>query len=344
MLKKWIFLFFILSLFSFSLPLHALEHKGMALGLFSKDENYSYLDDLKAMREMGITHILLLVSWYQHDIKANELRPLEYDGKNDIYTISDKKLREVISQAHSVGMQATIFPIIRLEERNGNDWRGLIQPTDFDAWWASYKKFILYYAKIAQEEHVDAFSVGSELLSREKDTYQWKDLISDVRKVFKGKLLYSANWDHYNFPEFWPELDYIGVTAYYEISKTRKPTLAQLTHSWKKIQKQLLKWKNKNYPDKPFLFTEIGYPSVDGGSMYPWNYFLEGRVDVREQALAYQAFVNTWKKSKDLAGVYVWVWWGQGGRKDNTYTPRNKPAGKILEKWYKSESKSATSG
>ncbi len=337
MMKKPSFRGFLLTVIlflSFSSPSQALEQKGMALGLFSKDEGFSYLEDLKAMKEMGISDVLLIVSWYQHDINANELRPLAYDGKNDIYTISDRKLEEVIGQAESLGMKVVIFPIIRLEVRNGNDWRGLIKPTDFKLWWESYQNFILHYAHIAQAKKVAAFSVGSELLSREKDTYQWKALIAEVRRIYKGKLLYSANWDHYEHPEFWPDLDYIGVTAYYEISKTRKPTLKQLKHSWKKIQRQLSRWKKK-YPNEPFLFTEIGYPSVDGGSMYPWNYFLEGRPDVNEQALAYRAFIDTWKNSKDLAGVYFWVWWGNGGKKDNSYTPRNKPAGKLVEKWYK---------
>lgn len=327
------FLFFV---FCFLPSSQALEQKGMALGLFAKDESYSYLEDLKAMKEMGVTHILLVFSWYQHDIKTNELRPLEYDGKNDIYTISDRKLKEVIQQATSIGMQTTLFPIIRLEVRNGNDWRGLIQPSDFNIWWQNYKNFILHYAKIAQEEKVAAYSVGSELLSREKDTDQWKDLIREVRKIYKGKLLYSANWDHYEHPEYWSDLDYVGVTMYHEISKTKNPTLKQLKTEWKKIKRAFLSWKKK-YPHQPLVFTEIGYPSVNGGSMYPWNYFLEGRADPKEQALAYQAFIQTWKKSPELAGVYVWVWWGKGGLKDKSYTVRNKPAGKLLEKWYKSE-------
>lgn len=332
------FLFFIALLFQLKpTSAQALEQKGMALGLFAKDEKYSYLDDLKAMRALGITHTLLVFSWYQYDIKTNDLRPLPYDGKNDIYSISDNKLREVIKQAESVGIQVTLFPIIRLEVRNGNDWRGLIQPSDFNAWWGSYRKFILHYARIAQEGNVASYAVGSELLSREKDTPQWRSLIADVRKIYKGKLTYSSNWDHYEFPEFWNDLDFIGITAYHEISKTKNPTLKELKQSWRKIKKDLVGWKRKNYPTKPLVFTEIGYPSVDGGSMFPWNYFLEGPPDVREQGLAYQSFIDTWRNSPDLAGVYFWVWWGEGGKKDNSYTPRNKPAGKLMERWYKSK-------
>ncbi|MFO1519359.1 MAG: hypothetical protein U1F57_06840 [bacterium] len=311
-----------------------LEQRGMALGLFSKEPGYSYLQDLKEMKEFGVTDILLIVSWYQHDIKSNEIIPREYDGK-DILTLPDEKLKEVIDQAHSLGINAVVFPILRLEERGEKDWRGVIEPTDKEAWWKDYEKFILHYAEIAARENVKMFAVGSELLSREKETDHWLALIEKVRKIYPGKLIYSANWDHYAVPEFWGSLDYIGLTAYYELTKKKQPTLAELRQKWRQIKGELLEWKKK-YPDKKMIFTEIGYPSIDGGAQYPWNYFLEGAVDVEEQALCYRAFIDTWKRSKDLAGVYFWVWWGKGGGKDNSYTPRGKPAAKYLQDWYKS--------
>ncbi len=316
----------------FTLPLQALEQKGMALGLFSKEANFSYLKDLQEMKKLGITHTLLIVSWYQQDIKANEIGPREYDG-GDIMTLPDHKLREVIRQAHDVGIEVTLFPIIRLVNRNGNDWRGIISPENLETWWKSYEKFVMHYAQIATQEKAWSFSVGSELLSREKDTPQWINLIQKVRETFKGKLLYSSNWDHYQHPLFWDKLDYIGVTAYYEISKTKKPTLKMLTQNWRKVKRELLGFKRK-YPKQKLVITEVGYPSIDGTSMHPWNYFMEGKVDVWEQALSYRAFINTWKNTKALSGVYFWVWWGEGGPKDKSYTPRNKPAEKYLKNWY----------
>ncbi|MBF0493172.1 MAG: hypothetical protein HQM15_10385 [Deltaproteobacteria bacterium] len=316
----------------FPSSLHALEQKGMALGLFSKEANYSYLNDLQEMKKLGVTHTLLIVSWYQKDIKANEIGPREYDGK-DILTLSDDKLREVIHQAHEAGIEVTLFPILRLENRNGNDWRGVIAPENLELWWENYERFILHYAQIAAQEKAWSFSVGSELLSREKETEQWTKLIKKVRETFSGKLLYSGNWDHYQHPHFWKDLDYIGVTAYYEISKTKKPSLKMLTRNWRKIKRELLAWKKK-YPRQKLVITEVGYPSIDGSSMHPWNYFLEGKVDIKEQALCYRAFVNTWKNTKSLSGVYFWVWWGEGGKKDKSYSPRNKPAARYLKQWY----------
>ncbi len=334
---KRIFTSFVLVLaFIFFLPTAPahLEQKGMALGLFSKDPHYSYLKDLQELKALGVTHVLLVVSWYQKNVQSNEMGPREFDG-NDILTLPDSKLEEVIDQAHSLGIKAVVFPILRLEERHDNDWRGVIKPQDINTWWAHYTNFVLHYARIAASKKVEIFSVGSELLSRENETQRWETLIAEVRKTFGGELIYSANWDHYEHPQFWKSLDWIGVTAYYEISKTKRPTFTQLVTSWKKIRSQLLAWKKK-YPKQRFVITEVGYPSIDGATMYPWNYFLEGRVDLREQALAYQAFIYTWKNTKQLAGAYFWAWWGDGGPKDNSYTPRGKPAERHLKAWYAS--------
>ncbi|MBL7684621.1 MAG: hypothetical protein JNK65_01135 [Deltaproteobacteria bacterium] len=131
---------FLVLLFFFTALLDAkgpdLEQKGMSLGLFSKDPNYSYLKDLEEMKELGVTHVQLVVSWYQKDVKATEIGPRDYDG-GDIMTLPDAKLREVIDQAHSLGMAVMVFPILRLEIRVDKDWRGVIAPSDFEAWWKS---------------------------------------------------------------------------------------------------------------------------------------------------------------------------------------------------------------
>lgn len=323
----------ILLILFFGKPIFALDQKGMALGLFSKDMNYSYLNDLKEMRALGITHILLVVSWYQNNIESNEIIPREYDG-NDILTLPDPKLKEVISQAHSLGLKTVLFPILRIENRKEKDWRGVIKPKDIRLWWSNYDRFIQHYIDIAVSEKVEFFSIGSELLSREPELDQWKKIIGETRKKYSGKLLYSANWDHYQNIPFWNLLDFIGLTAYHELSKTREPTLKNLKHRWGHIRAELLHWKRK-YPKQKLVFTEIGYPSIDGTSMYPWNYYLKGKVDLNEQALCYRAFIETWKKTRQLGGVYFWVWWGKGGKEDHSYTPRDKPASLYIKRWYK---------
>ncbi|MBI2335621.1 MAG: hypothetical protein HYU97_02525 [Deltaproteobacteria bacterium] len=307
------------------------SQKGMTLGLFSKENNYNYYEDLKEMKAYGITHILLVVSWYQQDIYSTELKPMEFDHA-DAMTIPDAKLIEVIQQASSLGLKTSLFPIVRLMQRKGGEWRGVLKPKDLAQWFFSYETFILHYANLAKSYGVDMLSVGSELGSLEKEKDRWVALIQKIRTVFPGKLIYSANWDHYQKVTFWDQLDYIGMTAYYELTKIKNPTYTQLINSWRTIRNHLLQWKQQY--KQPLIFTEIGYLSIDGTNIYPWNYFAEEKVDLEEQALCYRAFARAWGSVPQLGGVYFWVWWGNGGPQDKSYTPRNKPAGEVVKEWY----------
>jgi hypothetical protein len=81
------------------------------------------------------------------------------------------------------------------------------------------------------------------------------------------------------------------------------------------------------------MITEVGWPSVDGGAVHPWDYTADGAVDVEEQRRAYRAFARAWGGTA-LAGVFFWEWSGAGGAADRGYTPRDKPAECVLANWF----------
>ena len=58
-----------------------------------------------------------------------------------------------------------------------------------------YRPFILSMAKIAEEEKVDLFAVGSEYAGTIDRTAEWLQTIREVRAVYKGKLTYVGNHD-----------------------------------------------------------------------------------------------------------------------------------------------------
>ena len=75
----------------------------------------------------------------------------------------------------------------------------------------SYRNFILEYAELAQKVKAELFCIGTELeqfITHRPD--YWKNLIVDIKLVYKGKLTYAANWDEYKRVPFWNQLDYIG--------------------------------------------------------------------------------------------------------------------------------------
>jgi hypothetical protein len=299
--------------------------KGVALGLYPGGPD----DPSPALAEIastGATTVSLVVSWRQHDVKSVPIEP------TDNVTVPDEQVRKVIRAAHAAKLQVFLFPIIEVEIRHPLEWRGTIAPPDVQEWWKNYETFIMHYAALAAEENVELFAVGSELVSTETWQERWYHLISKVKAKYKGKLVYSANWDHYEPVSFWDRVDYVGVTAYNELTKKENATEAELTAGWDDIRKKLVAFSTK--VKRPLIITEIGYTSQVGASLHPWDYTLRAKVDLEEQRKCYQAFVNAWKDEPQLGGVFWWNWYGQGGPEDITYTPRGKPAEIVLRAWY----------
>ncbi len=307
------------------------EFRGMALGLFHK-EPHDYGADLEELKNLGVNSVLLMVPWYQKNVSASKISPRYFPG-TELSTPDDASLRLIITQAHQRGMQVLLMPFLRLEERKNKEWRGVLKPHDFSAWSQSYEAFLLHYAKLAQESGVEILSIGSELGSMEKQDQFWESLIGKVRTSYSGKLLYSSNWDHYTHPHFWHLLDYIGITAYNRLSETPHPKLRELKRQLREIQGKLSRFMTQ-HPEKKLIITEVGYFSQDGTAKDPWNYFSQAPLNLEEQALCYQAFADVWNNTPFLGGVFWWVWFGEGGADDPSYTPRGKPAAQTIKQWY----------
>ena len=200
-----------------------------------------------------------------------------------------------------------------------------------EAWWASYGAFINHYATIGQDAGVSLLAVGSELVSMERHKDRWTALIARVRATFRGRLTYSANWDHFEPVPFWDQLDVVGVTAYQGLSRKSDPTVDDLVAGWAAFRTKLQGWAARN--DYKYLFTEVGYPSRKG-AFRPWAYGEDGPADPELQRKCYEALRLVWQDDPRLQGLYLWNWFGLGGLQDAGYTPRGKPAEQVLKAWW----------
>jgi hypothetical protein len=107
--------------------------RGMALGLFSKDPAYDYSPDLRELKTMGTNTVLLMLPWYQKDIFSNDILP-RFNRKNEMGTLTDNKLNEVIDKAHRLGLKVLMMPYLRFEKREPKEWRGILKPKDLEKW------------------------------------------------------------------------------------------------------------------------------------------------------------------------------------------------------------------
>ena len=107
------------------------------------------------------------------------------------------------------------------------EFTGLIKMNTEDDWKAletSYTSFIMEYAELAEETKAEVFCIGTELelFVKYRPEY-WSSLIKNIRRIYKGKLTYAANWDEFKRTPFWDKLDYIGIDAYFPVSEEKTP-------------------------------------------------------------------------------------------------------------------------
>ena len=253
-------------------------------------------------------------------------------------TPTDEDLVHVINQAHSLGMKVMLKPHLDLAN-DPTHWRGDIgqgfSESDWTAWFSSYKTFINHYAQLAQTYGVDQFCIGTELVSTEFRAADWQSVIAGVRGLFTGPITYAANQGSEGALSWWDRLDFIGIDAYYSLTDKNDPTLDELKAAWAP-RVASLKTLSETW-GKPILFTEIGYPSLDGANRQPWNGQVSDVVDLQEQADLYQALFESFYNQTWFAGIFWWTWETdplQGGPCDTHATPHDKPAEAVLRLWY----------
>lgn len=304
-----------------------LRARGMALGAYAHSTAEEVRTNLREIKGIGANAVLLKVSEVQEDWLSDTL------GPDPHLTISYGRLREMLQAAKAEGLEVALMPIVLLRSpRVRTDWRGMIQPRSPQQWFHSYGNMIEKYARLAEEKGVALFGVGSELVSMERYTDEWVDLIARVRKNYSGKIFYSSNWDHLGMSPAWSQLDALGVNAYFELAKKgERPSKDELVRRWKPVLPAITKWAKR--VGKPLVVTEIGYPSRFEGLYDPWDHFHVDSVDLSVQVDGYEAFLEAWSDLSALAGVFFYEWGGPGGEKDAGYTPKGKPALVPLQKW-----------
>lgn len=308
---------------------HASPRPGIAVGLFSSTTDEAWgqilcrqmIDEVAAL---GAEDVQLTIRWVQADVTSATIAP-----KPGI-TPSDATVRDCMAHARAKGLAIFLLPIIHLEQRSAQDWRGTLRPADRAAWWKSYRAFILHHAALGAKDAA-LLAVGSELVSMEADVAEWRRLIADVRAVFPGLLTYSANWDHFLPVQFWDAVDFLGISAYWPIAKTPAEDVETMIARWKPIKAEIARFVLR--AKMPLIFTELGYRSDAEGATQPWLHTRKVPPDLEVQRRAWAATRAAWADTPWVAKLYAWNWFGEGGPNDTSHTPRHKPAAEVLKAW-----------
>jgi len=285
---------------------------------------------LKAIADVGTTHLVIIATAYQADPQANELRFLNV--RTGARTPTLAATRHALERAQSLGMKVAIKPHVDLED---GAWRGNIAPSDPNMWFKSYQDFIRPWAELAKSVGAVQFIIGTELAGTIQHAQLWRETIQQVRETFSGKLIYAASWDEAHKVSFWRDLDFAGVDFYFPVTTRNNPSRFEILAGWQPWLERLHLLHQQT--QRPILLTEIGYRSVDGAGMRPYEFGDNTALDLQEQADLYWAALQATSEESWIAGLYWWNWLanGAGGKGNTDYTPSGKLAEKELLKAWK---------
>lgn len=271
-------------------------------------------------------------------IRNIEIPKVEFNTNREWFGESENGLLQYAREFQKVDVKIMIKPHLWI--RRGG-FTGDLKANSEENWIIlenSYRDYILNYAKAAENINAEILCIGIELeeFVMNRPEY-WQKLIKEIRQIYKGKLTYAANWDEYKRLPFWHQLDFIGIDAYFPLSEKKSPTVFDFEEGWKTHKAEIIQVQKK--VNKPVLFTEFGYRSVDFTGRRPWEFNrMQGSVNLEAQANGLQAIHNQFWNEEWFAGGFVWKWFHRhdkvGGIENNRFTPQNKPAEELLKKLY----------
>jgi hypothetical protein len=243
-------------------------------------------------------------------------------------------VREMIAQAHERGIRVLIVPHLWVWNEMG--WRGEIDPGSERGWrdyQASYRAFVLSWARDAELAGADALSIGVECKSWSgRFGAFWYGLIDEIRSVYSGLLTYSANWDEAEDVLFWDRLDFIGIQAFYPLHWENGATYAQYLEGAARARDGV--GALSELLDRPVLFVEIGYTTRRDAAVEPWLW-PDGMTDVAydeaEQARAMEALITTFAPEPWFAGFFVWRYYANLDDVSQEASWGFSPHGKLAE-------------
>jgi ABC-type cobalt transport system substrate-binding protein len=339
--------------------------RGVALGVYY-DSLYQYYDEVvQWLVEHNVGAVTILPSGFLKTVHSTDIEFLASDGSDlpNGNTMSDDDLRALIEHVRAVGIKVMLVPIVNIYRWEASRWD--IAPSSWAKWFESYDQFILHYAQIAAELDVEYFCVGVELAPTEVHTDEWRKLIRAVREIcpqaavtYESDTVYKE--EYYTRVQFWDDLDFIGVSAYFGGSGSSYATAwgkGSIDPTSAEIEAQIAAVYNRTVAriaeqfGKPVLFIEAGCQSYDGANQVAWmnipqlmQFFGVPReritFDFRERIDYYEALGRFVAKTPEIAGVFFWErtlmdpWGYQKYHVIHTLEVREPPISEFIRIWY----------
>jgi hypothetical protein len=290
------------------LPAEILQNSGVVLHVSKSD----VMGSEETQKIIQSTATDINPSWVQFNIYFRQDNVTSsYVFNSDDKTPTDQAFKIGVTTAINAGMKVMVK--ILMSVRDSDLYGGInLDAKDPDVWFASYTSTLLHFVRLSEKYGVSAIAVATELpIMTAKYPDRWSDLISKVRQEFSGIVTYASLIIEFFKIQFWQDLDWIGIDAYFPLNSTSDvtPSLDEMTDRalfyYQRVEARLASMKLSN---KTVIFTESGFPSYTGAIATPWLDFEDCSIvqsNNTAQASAFQAIFNAIPKLSFIKGIFV---------------------------------------
>ena len=303
--------------------------KGFSFGYMSKRGDWEHVkakESLKLLKDRcGIKHVILTVVAEQDTPQS-----IKINWENHPNVVSDQEIISMVDYAKSLDLTVILKPMVNVSD---GTWRAHINFFDTDVpcepkwseWFAAYNEFILHYAEIAEQTACSMFVIGCEMVNADRREEEWRHLIQEVRKCYKGLITYNCDKYQEHVVKWWDAVDVISASGYYPIN------------AWEEQLDRIERVVDEH--NKPFFFCEAGCPSWEGGDLLPNDWTIRGAVNEEVQRRWYEEMFRATGKRNWVKGFAMWDWKAHlypidKVTEDRDYAVYGKSAEKVIYDYY----------
>jgi hypothetical protein len=251
------------------------------------------------------------ISYIKTTLRANAVSasfPFEVHGvrSNTVYATSTtptpSELAILARDAKAAGLYFSLRPLLYEPSLGKNEARTWWTPPSQAKWFASYRKFLLPYARMAQKAGIQAFFTGAELEAFAASPY-WPRLDRSLAKVYRGRLAFASNINKKN-----PRAAIVAGVEYTIDAYPKEPSLhdnssqAAVTAKWEAVDRGL---------PPGVIESEVGIEAENGAYASPNAYLPNGTFNAAIQVRWFTGACDA-MAAEHLGGIYFWtVYFGQ---------------------------------
>jgi len=313
---------------------------------------------LVELAESGVDTVVFTPSWsYQNNNAILE----PSIGRTPFY----QQVVNLLENAESLGLSRALYPQIMASHQMGTRWPEKDHSASWwFTWFESCRIMLLNYAKIAEDTNSEMLIIGGDSLlpafnggmypdgsatDVPSDSITlWRELILDIRKNYKGKLIWAIN-THLSvdpLPEFVEVFDAIYISVDSPLATGRSASFEEIAAGFTSLVDNHI-YEVYRSTSKPIILA-LAYPSVDrayeGCQLINKNCINDGlflvdemvnySINLEDQALIYEAVLpiiasRTWVTGASIRGYQPTVVLQEGSS-----SIRGKPAGNLIFNWF----------